>query len=96
MSHRHDIDVALAPSWKTDCPFNEGVASVPLFLDDNVDGEPAFWGVSGPEKLRLMVLDDRHSSNIVVMIDSTSGKTLDGLEATVRPVLDSFRFDLGS
>ena len=43
-----------------------------------------------------MILDDGHGSNVIVMLDSTSGKTLDHLEATVRPVLDTFRFDLGS
>ena len=89
------ISLGLAPGWKQDCPFAKGVPSVPLFLDDNVAEEPAFWGVSGPERLRLMILDDDHGSNVIVMLDSTSGKTLDALEATVRPVLDSFRFDLG-
>jgi hypothetical protein len=42
-----------------------------------------------------MVLDDRHSSNVVVMIDSTSGTTLDALETTVQPVLDTFEFAVG-
>ena len=89
------IDIGLAPSWKAACPFTDGAPSVPLFLDDNVADEPAFWGVTGPERLRLMVLDDRHSSNVVVMIDSTSGTTLDALEATAKPVLDTFRFAIG-
>jgi hypothetical protein len=29
------------------------------------------------------------------MIDPTSGATLDDLEATARPVLDTFRFQIG-
>jgi hypothetical protein len=89
------IDVGLAPSWKAACPFTNGAPSVPLFLDDNVPDEPAFWGITGPERLRLMVLDDRNGSNVVVMIDSTSGTTLDALEATAKPVLDTFRFAVG-
>jgi hypothetical protein len=89
------IDVAVAPGWAVACPFTDGVPSVPLFLDDNVADEPAFWGVTGPERLRLMVLDDRHSSNVVVMIDSTSGTTLDALDTTARPVLDTFEFAVG-
>ncbi|MFL5686433.1 MAG: hypothetical protein ACJ77D_10310 [Chloroflexota bacterium] len=89
------LDVGVAADWKRDCPFDKGKRAAPLFLDDNVDGEPAFWGVTGPEKLRLMVLDDGHSSNVVVMVDSTSGTTLDQLETAVKPVLDSFRFQTG-
>ena len=73
----------------------KGIPGVPLFLDDNVEGEPAFWGVSGPERLRLMILDDGHGSNVIVMLDSTSGKTLADLESTVKPVLDTFRFETG-
>ncbi len=90
------ISVGVAPGWKQDCPFMKGVPTVPLFLDDNVADEPAFWGVSGPERLRLMILDDGRGSNVIVMLDSTSGKTLDGLEATARPVLDTFRFETGA
>ncbi|HET9083863.1 MAG TPA: hypothetical protein VFN41_05610 [Candidatus Limnocylindrales bacterium] len=89
------ISLGVAPGWKQDCPFMKGVPSVALFLDDNVADEPAFWGVSGPERLRLMILDDGHGSNVIVMLDSTNGKTLDDLEATVRPVLDTFRFETG-
>jgi len=89
------ISVGVAPDWKQDCPFMKGIPSVPLFLDDNVEGEPAFWGVSGPERLRLMILDDGHDSNVIVMLDSTSGKTLADLESTVKPVLDTFRFETG-
>ena len=89
------ISVGVAPGWKRDCPFTKGIPGVPLFLDDNVEGEPAFWGVSGPERLRLMILDDGRGSNVIVMLDSTNGKTLDELEATVRPVLDTFRFETG-
>lgn len=90
------ISVGVAPGWKQDCPFMKGVPSVPLFLDDNVADEPAFWGVSGPERLRLMILDDGRGSNVIVMLDSASGKTLDDLQSTAQPVLDTFRFDLGS
>jgi hypothetical protein len=89
------ISLGLAPDWKRDCPFTKGIPSAPLFLDDNVDGEPAFWGVSGSERLRLMILDDRHGSNVLVMLDSTSGKTLNELQARVQPVLDTFRFETG-
>jgi hypothetical protein len=92
----NEISLGLAPDWKQSCPFTNGTPTVPLFLDDNVADEPAFWGVSGPERLRLMVLDDGHGSNVLIMLDSTSGKTLDDLQATVRPVLDSFRFDPSS
>jgi len=42
-----------------------------------------------------MILDDGHGSNVIVMVDSMTGKTLDDLEATVRPVLDTFRFETG-
>ena len=91
-----EISLGLAPGWTQDCPFMKGVPSVPLFLDDNVADEPAFWGVSGPERLRLMILDDGQGSNVLVMLDSTSGETLDDLEATIRPVLDSFRFQTGA
>ena len=89
------LDVALAPTWKNACPFTDGVPSVPLFTDDNVEGEPAFWGVSGHERLRLVVLDDRNGSSVMVVIDSTSGSTLDALEATAQPILDTFRFAVG-
>lgn len=89
------ISVGVAPGWKQACPFTKGIPGVPLFLDDNVEGEPAFWGVTDPERLRLMILDDGHGSNVIVMLDSTNGKTLDDLEATVRPVLDTFRFETG-
>lgn len=88
-----EISVGLAPDWTQDCPFMKGIPSVPLFLDDNVPDEPAFWGVSGPERLRLMILDDTHGSNVVIMLDSTSGETLNRLQATMKPVMDSFRFD---
>ena len=94
--HGSVINVGVAPGWKLDCPFMKGVPSVPLFVDDNVPDEPAFWGVSGPERLRLMILDDGQGSNVIVMLDSTKGKTLDQLQATTRPVLDTFRFETGS
>jgi hypothetical protein len=42
-----------------------------------------------------MILDDGHGSTVIVMLDSTSGKTLDDLESTVRPVLGTFRFETG-
>jgi hypothetical protein len=93
--HGSVISVGIAPGWKHDCPFMKGVPSVPLFVDDNVPDEPAFWGVSGAERLRLMILDDGRGSNVIVMVDSTNGKTLDKLEATARPVLDTFRFETG-
>jgi hypothetical protein len=89
------VDIGLAVDWTASCPFSDGVPSVPLFLDDDVVDEPAFWGVSGPERLRLMVLHDGRGSNVVIMLDSTNGATLDELEATVRPVLDTFRFTTG-
>ena len=89
------LDVGLAPDWKQACPFTDNVPSVPLFVDDDVEGEPAFWGVSGHERLRLAVLDDRHGSNVMVTIDSTSGTTLDALEGTAKPILDTFRFAVG-
>jgi hypothetical protein len=90
------FDLGLDPTWTKACPFTNGVPSVPLFVDDGIDGEPAFWGVSGPERIRMIVLDDRHGSNVLITIDSATGKTLDALWAAAMPVLDTYRFDLGS
>jgi hypothetical protein len=90
------FDLGLDPTWTKACPFTDGVPSVPLFVDDGIDGEPAFWGVTGPERIRMIVLDDRHGSNVLITIDSATGKTLDALWAAAMPVLDTYRFDLGA
>lgn len=89
------FDVGVASGWTASCPFSDGVPSVTLFVDDNVADESAFWGVSGAERLRLMVLDDRHSSNVLIVLDSLSGTTLDVLDTTAKPVLETFRFLAG-
>jgi hypothetical protein len=90
------FDLGLDPTWDKACPFTDGVPSVPLFVDDGIDGEPAFWGLTGSERIRMIVLDDRHGSNVLITIDSATGKTLDSLSAAAMPVLDTFRFELGS
>lgn len=86
------FDLRLDPAWTTPCPFTDGVPSVPLFVDADVDGEPAFWGISTDERERMIVLDDGAGSNIIVMIDSTAGKTFDRLVDVSMPVIDSMQF----
>lgn len=90
------FDVGIAPSWKAPCPFSDGKPTVPLFVDDDIAGEPAFWGVGGPERIRFIVLDDQHGSNVLITLDSSSGTTLDAIEAAVSPVLQTFAFDVAS
>ena len=92
----HSFDVWLAPTWKGTCPFSDGHPTVPLFVDDDVDGEPAFWGVGGKERIRMYVLDDQHGSNVLITFDSASGTTVDAIEAAAMPVLKTFHFDIGS
>jgi hypothetical protein len=88
------FDISLSPDWKGTCPFSDGHPTVPLFVDDNVEGEPAFWGVGGDERIRMIVLDDQHAGNVLITFDSASGSTVDAIEAAAKPVLDTFRFDV--
>lgn len=86
------FDVQVAKGWTQDCPFTPDLPGVTLFLDAGVDGEPAFWGISEGERERFIVLDDGAGSNVIVMIDSTAGKTFDQLVEVSQPVIDSMRF----
>ncbi len=88
----HWVDLDLADGWTTPCPFTDGVAAVTLFVDDAVPDENAFWGVSGPGRMRLFVLDDGVASNVLITIDSAGGASFDDLVAAAMPVIETFDF----
>ena len=92
------FDLALSPDWTATCPqFPELGAGVPLFIDDLpddllVNGNP-YWGVSGTERLRMIVLDDGHGSTVLITLTAPDAATFDRLVAVTMPVIDTFAFD---
>lgn len=86
------VDVALAPSWKTACPFSEGTPFVP-FVTDSQAGPPGLHqGIAGGERARLIFLDAKDGETILVYIDSADGTTFDAIVAQTEPIVESFVF----
>lgn len=86
------VDVALASSWKTACPFSEGEPTVPV-LTDSVPGSSGFYlGLLGTERARLIFLDATDGETILIYIDSVDGTTFDAIVAQSMPIVESFVF----
>lgn len=90
------IDLHLSPDWTATCPFDPSLGpSVTLFTDAdpaNGDNTP-FWGVSNTEQLRIIALDDRAGSSVLIIVNAVEA-TYDTLLAESMSVIDTFEFDL--
>ena len=86
------VDIALAPSWKTACPYSEGQPFVP-YATDSMPGPPGFhWGIQGAGRARVIFLDAKDGETIFIVIDSVDGTTFDTIVAQSMPVVESFVF----
>ena len=90
------IDIHLAPDWTGTCPFDTTQPGVTLFTDADPasgNGTP-FWGISGDEHLRIIALDDTAGSTVLIVLDTLTRETFDGLVAESMPVVDTFEFEV--
>lgn len=86
------VDVALAPSWKTACPFSAGEPFVP-FVTDSKPGPPGLHqGIPPAARSRLIFLDAKDGETILIYIDSADGTTFDAIVAQSMPIVESFVF----
>jgi hypothetical protein len=100
------LDVRIAPTTTTTCPFmTDGSPTVPLLVDDadyvttapgpEITNGP-FWGVDTDDRLRLVLLDRPGTGgNVAFIVNSADGTTFDELAARSMPIIDSFTFDTG-
>lgn len=100
------LDVRIAPTTRSTCPFTtDGSPTVPLLVDDadyvttapgpDISNRP-FWGVDRDDRLRLVLLDrPNRGGNVVFIVNSGDGTTFDALVARSMPIIESFTFDTG-
>lgn len=104
--HGKWLDVRIAPTTRSTCPFmTDGSPTVPLLVDDadyvaNAPGPEIsngpFWGVDTDDRLRLVILDRPDGGgNVVFIVNSADGTTFDDLVTKSMPVIESFTFDTG-
>jgi len=86
------VDVTVAPTWKQTCP-GSSAASATLFVSANASiGNGDVVGASGPEHLRLILLDLGGGHVLLIAIDSTDAASFPGLVQAALPIIQTFRF----
>jgi hypothetical protein len=83
-----ELDVGIAQTWTTSCPFANGLPAVPLF----VSSDGFRWVVAGSEQLRLTLLDLPGGGTVVVDIDAFDGSLMSDLVTRATPIVRSFEF----
>jgi hypothetical protein len=86
------IDLGIAESWTSSCPFANDLPTVPLFVSGAAGGYR--WVIAGGERLRLAVLDVPGSGTIVVDIDDFDGRFIDEFLPVASPIVAGLRFGL--
>ncbi len=84
-----ELDLAIAPGWKSSCPFANGLPTVPLF----VSGASTYrWVIAGTERLRLDLLDLPGGGLVVVDVDAFDGTLIGDFVTAALPIVRSFAF----
>jgi hypothetical protein len=84
------VDVGIREGWTASCPFADGAATVPLWLD----GKGGYgWVAAGNERMRLSVLDVPGGGTLIVDVDAFDGSVIDQLLSDATPIIASLSFD---
>jgi hypothetical protein len=87
------IDIQLDPAWTGTCKWSDGKPAALILTVADPPGP--FFGIVGPERVRLILLDvrsDAWSGVVSIGIDSVDGSNFDALVSKATPIVESFQF----
>jgi hypothetical protein len=82
------VDIGIAADWTQSCPFANGLPTVPLIKNTDIDR----WVIAGDERLRLFLLDAPGGGTVVVDIDAFDGTQISALISAATPIVKSLQF----
>jgi hypothetical protein len=87
------VDLRLARSWTHSCPDSPaGLPGVDLLAQGTGGDDPWEYGLTGPERERMVFLDLGHGSRLMIVIDDTDPTKFDALVEQAMPIVASLRF----
>ena len=81
------VDIGLAPDWTQSCSFANGIPTVPLIQNADIDR----WVIAGGERLRLYLLDLAGGGTLAVDIDDFNGSQITQLIGEAAPIVKTLQ-----
>ena len=81
------FDIGLASDWTQSCSFANGIPTVPLIQNADIDR----WVIAGGERLRLYLLDLPGGGTLAVDIDDFDGAQITQLIGEATPIIKSLQ-----
>jgi hypothetical protein len=85
------LDLRLAPTWTGRCPGGNRPATV-ILTESGFHLDSYTVGLSGEERIRLVLLDLGRDDVVGIVIDSSQPDRFDGLVASAMPIVESLAF----
>jgi hypothetical protein len=81
------IDIGIAADWTQSCSFANGLPTVPLLMNADIDR----WVIAGGERLRLYLLDLPAGGTLLVDLDDFNGSQISQLISAAGPIVKSLQ-----
>lgn len=85
--HGESVDIGLAADWTQSCSFANGLPTVPLLMNPDIDR----WVIAGGERLRLYLLDLPGGGTLAVDLDDFDGSQIAQLITSASPIVKSLQ-----